>query len=175
MIELVITAVGPDRPGLVEQLTGAVFDAGGNVADSRMVNLRGQFALLLLAEAPDPPAADRIEKQAAEAARAANLHLTVVRQPHRDAPAAEGLPLRLRASAVDKPGIVHQLSKALHEMGVNIEQLTTTLEPASYAAPPVFNVDMTVTVPRDIPVRKLREHLTRLGDDLNCDIVIEPT
>lgn len=175
MIELVITAVGPDRPGLVEKLTGAVFDAGANIADSRMVNLRGQFALILLAEAPHQDAARRVEAQAQDAARAADLHLTVVHQPHRDAPAAHALPLRVRASAVDKPGIVHQLSKALHEMGINIEQLHTTLEPASYTAPPLFNIDMTVTVPRPMPIRQLRERLNQLGDELSCDIVIEPT
>ena len=45
----VITAVGPDRPGLVQTLTSALLEASGNVADSRMINLRGQFALILLA------------------------------------------------------------------------------------------------------------------------------
>lgn len=174
MIELVITAVGPDRPGLVETLTGAVFEAGGNVADSRMVNLRGQFALLLLAEAADASTASAIELAAKEAASEAALHIAVVPHPHQDPPRADGLPLRLRASALDKPGIVHRISTLMHELGVNIEQLHTTLEPASYAAAPVFNLDMTVSVPRGVPVRQLRERVSALCDELNCDVVIEP-
>jgi glycine cleavage system transcriptional repressor len=44
--ELVVTAVGPDRPGIASDFTGHVHAAGANLADSRMVNLRGQFALL---------------------------------------------------------------------------------------------------------------------------------
>ena len=52
MRQLVITAVGPDRPGLIGKLTAPLYEASANVADSRMVNLRGQFALILLAEIP---------------------------------------------------------------------------------------------------------------------------
>ena len=51
MRELVITAVGSDRPGLVGRLTAPLYEVSANVADSRMVNLRGQFALLLLVNA----------------------------------------------------------------------------------------------------------------------------
>ena len=53
MSSWVITAVGPDRPGLVGRLTAPLLDSSSNVADSRMINLRGQFALLLLVEIPD--------------------------------------------------------------------------------------------------------------------------
>ena len=47
---LVLSAIGPDRPGLVSDVTGLLLAAGANVADSRMVNLRGHFAVLVLAE-----------------------------------------------------------------------------------------------------------------------------
>ena len=50
MSQLIITAVGPDRPGIVGELTGHLHSAGGNILDSRMVNLRGQFAIVLLIE-----------------------------------------------------------------------------------------------------------------------------
>src|SRR5262249_6564839 len=48
--ELVVTAIGPDRPGLASEFAGHVLGAGANLADSRMVNLRGQFAILALVE-----------------------------------------------------------------------------------------------------------------------------
>jgi len=52
MAQLIITAVGPDRPGLAGELTGHLHSHGANLLDSRMVNLRGQFAMLILLEAP---------------------------------------------------------------------------------------------------------------------------
>ena len=50
MPQVVITAVGPDRPGLVDELTAFLLEVGANVADSSMVNLGGQFALLMLVQ-----------------------------------------------------------------------------------------------------------------------------
>jgi glycine cleavage system transcriptional repressor len=42
----ILTAIGADRPGLVEEVSQFIFAHGGNIADSRMVNLRGQFAMM---------------------------------------------------------------------------------------------------------------------------------
>ena len=50
MPQLIITAIGPDRPGLVGQLTAHLHSAGGNLLDTRMVNLRGEFAMMILLE-----------------------------------------------------------------------------------------------------------------------------
>ena len=44
----ILTALGTDRPGLVDEVSQFIFEHGGNIEDSRMVNLRGQFAIMLL-------------------------------------------------------------------------------------------------------------------------------
>lgn len=43
--QLVVTAVGPDRPGLVSNLTKRVLESGGNVEESRMARLAGKSTL----------------------------------------------------------------------------------------------------------------------------------
>ena len=48
--QLVIAAIGEDRPGLVDSLAGWILDSGCNIADSRMTVLGGEFAVLLLIE-----------------------------------------------------------------------------------------------------------------------------
>ena len=53
MAQLIVTAVGDDRPGLVGELTGYLHTAGANILDTRMVNLRGRFAVIVLLEAAD--------------------------------------------------------------------------------------------------------------------------
>ena len=45
-----MTAIGPDRTGLVDELTGVIHDLQAKIADSRMVNLYGQFAVIFLLE-----------------------------------------------------------------------------------------------------------------------------
>ena len=122
MQQLVITAVGPDRPGLLDELTGWLLDAGANVADSRMVNLGGQFALILLAEAPaetDDSFCDRLSFAGQE------LGLTVQVCPQSTDPSTRrvGVPFQLRVYAMDQPGIIHRITHVLHEHGVNVEEL----------------------------------------------------
>ena len=45
---IVISALGSDRPGIVEALSGAVLAREGNILDSRMTVLGGEFAVLML-------------------------------------------------------------------------------------------------------------------------------
>lgn len=46
--QLVVTASGPDRPGIVARLSKRVLDCGGNVELSRMARLAGEFSILML-------------------------------------------------------------------------------------------------------------------------------
>lgn len=45
--KVIIYAFGPDRPGLVSALAKAVLDAGGNVEESRMARLGGDFNMMM--------------------------------------------------------------------------------------------------------------------------------
>lgn len=45
---LLITAVGKDRPGLVSEVSEAIFDAGGNIEDMDQVVMRGLFVMSVL-------------------------------------------------------------------------------------------------------------------------------
>ena len=49
---LVISALGKDRPGIVDKLARAIYDLDCNITDSRMTVLGGEFAILLLVEGP---------------------------------------------------------------------------------------------------------------------------
>jgi glycine cleavage system transcriptional repressor len=173
MQQLVITAVGADRPGLIDEFTHYLYDAGANLADSRMVNLRGQFAFMALVEADDGPA-EAISQTVQDQARAIGLQVTVT--PLRTVANRDegGLSFRLRAYALDQPGIAHRIANVLHRHAINIEELQTQLAPGPYAGRPKFAIDLRMTVPAGVPVRKLREELAQLSDSLNCDIDMEP-
>ena len=45
---LAVSAIGSDRTGMVHELTRVIADCGGNISESRMVNLGSEFAMLLL-------------------------------------------------------------------------------------------------------------------------------
>src|SRR5437667_8709010 len=94
MDQLIVNAIGPDRPGIVCQVTGHLHDAGANILDSRMVNLRGQFAIILLIEAaPDHLAEIRQTLPALAEKMALRLTLTDARTLTTH---AKDLPFRLK-------------------------------------------------------------------------------
>lgn len=178
MRQLVITAVGADRPGLVDRLTGYLLDHRANLADARMVNMRGQFAVIMLAEVPDESLA-AVRDGVVAAGRAIGLTVSVATAAESSdtTPTSQirpGVPFRLRTYAMDQPGIVHRVTHLLHRHGANIEELTTHLEAGSYTGTPLFTMDLRMTVPTQVAVKQLRAELQELCDALNCDVDLEP-
>lgn len=171
--QLVITAVGPDRKGLVGEFTGHVHRAGANLADSRMVNLEGQFALLALVEG-DAAALERLKTEMREAS---SMGLAITFTDHSGPSTGEkepGIPFRLKTYSMDQPGIVHRVTKYLVEHGINIEELETKLDSAPFTGTSVFTMEILMSVPKSASVKELRKGLQELGDSINCDIDLDP-
>jgi glycine cleavage system transcriptional repressor len=173
MAQLIITAVGPDHPGIVGELTEQLHAGGGNILDSRMVNLRGEFAMLILLEA-DEQAAEKLRRELPELGRRMELRLSVSDQRGK-AGAVTGLAFRLKTYSMDQPGIVARLTAVLRAHGVNIEELLARQESAPFAGSPLFLTEMRLTVPATVMLNKLRTELERVGGELNCDVDLEPS
>src|ERR1035441_839136 len=71
---LILSAIGGDRPGLVAEVSQFIFKRGGNIEDSRMVNLRGQFAMMVLVGGPQE-AIKKIQKDLPTLALEGRLHV----------------------------------------------------------------------------------------------------
>jgi glycine cleavage system transcriptional repressor len=172
MPQFILTAIGDDRPGLVGELTGQLHAAGGNILDSRMVNLRGRFAVIVLFDAPDAAAIRQKVPGAIE-----RIGLTVNLTEHAAGTAgriAAGLPFRLKTYSLDQPGLVHAIANVLRTHEVNIEDLSAWQESAAFAGDPLFILDMQLTVPRSVPVKTLRADLEAACEKLNADLDLEP-
>jgi len=171
MHHLILTAIGPDRPGLVDQISEYVFARGGNIEDSRMVNLRGRFAVMMLV------GGDFASLEKVRADRSALTTLTALNIELHDAPppAKHGtaVPYRLTGTAIDQPGLVNRVAKLLREMNVNIESLETQLRPAPYTGAPMFEMELILSVPHATPVSQLRQNVAKACDELNIDWNLE--
>ena len=169
---LVISAVGDDRPGIVESLSEAILENGCNIEDSRMSVLGGSFAVILLVsgnwntlaklEGTLPTVGDRL-----------GLTVTTRRtEPRRHA--GHLLPYSVDVVALDHPGIVNQLASFLSQRGINIQDLATSTYSAAHTATPMFAVRMTIEIPASVHIAALRDDFLDLCDRLNLDGVIEP-
>ena len=116
MPHFALSAVGADRPGIVAAVTGAFAEHGCNLEDSSMTILRGQFAMMLIVDAPAGVGAG--ELQATLAGPAADLDLVVTVRPADEPPEVEPEVESWTVSVygADHPGIVHGVASLLAEV-----------------------------------------------------------
>ncbi len=169
---LVISALGEDRPGIVQELSRVILDAGCNIEDSRMTVLGGEFAVILLVSGNWNNIA-KLESALGGAER--RLGLTIVsKRTEARRPAADLLPYSVDVVALDHPGIVHHLAEFFSSRDINIEELSTATYAAAHTGTPMFSVHMTVNVPANVHIASLREEFMDFCDELNLDAVLEP-
>ncbi len=169
---LVISALGKDRPGIVDRLTRAILDAECNIQDTRMAVLSGDFAILMAVEAPWDKLA-RLEGQLPELEK--ELGLTIIAdRTEPSEPEQPLLPYGVDVVALDQPGIVHHLAAFFSERNINIEDMTTSSYAAAHTGTPMFAVRMTVGIPANTPISALREEFMDFCDAMNIDAVLEP-
>jgi glycine cleavage system transcriptional repressor len=163
----VLSAIGRDRSGIVDQITGYLRRHGANIEESRMATLGGEFAVMLLFSAEGAPG--DLDKFAGEAGLTALVRPTT--SPS-ERPQEPSMPLRIEVVATDRPGIAHEVSHLLHDLGVNIVEVTTQLTDAPHTGVPLFEMVLEVAVPAPVKVSSVREALERLADRLNLDLSV---
>jgi glycine cleavage system regulatory protein len=168
--DLVLTLLGPDRPGLVEMVAGVVAAHGGNWLESRMTRLAGHFAGILRAEVPP----ERLGEVMAALAALEKQGLQVTAAGA--APPPANLPERtmsLELVGLDRPGIVREISQLLAASGVNVEELITNRKSAPMSAEMLFEARAHVRVPASTNLASLQAALERLANDLVVEIRFE--
>jgi glycine cleavage system regulatory protein len=164
---LVMTVIGPDRPGLVESVAGLVAEHGGNWLESRMSRLGGQFAGILRVEVPS----EREVSLVASLKELQERGLTIV--VHSDQPpggAGAAKLSRLEIVGQDRPGIVREISRALARYGVNVEELHTGCSSAAMTGETLFSASAKISIPESCDVSSLRQELERIAEDLIVEI-----
>lgn len=173
--QIVLTLIGPDRPGLVEALSDEVARVGGNWEQSRMARLADQFAGILRVSLPSARVADLTN-----ALRTLERHGLRIVVESSQAPSAprETTAMRLEVVGNDRAGIVRDISRALAQRSVNVDELETTCEEAPMGGGQLFRARALLHVPRALTVAQLRGALEEIADDLMVDVALpgdEPT
>ena len=170
--QLVLSALGADKPGLIDELSRCVMNSGCSILDSRMVVLGGNFALLLQVGGNWNNIA-KLENQLAGLESSLGLTITSQRTAGRKS-GDDVLPYGVDVVALDQPGIVHNLATFFSQRQINIQEMMTACYPAAHSGTPMFSVHMSVDIPANTQISALREEFMEFCDQLNLDAVIEP-
>lgn len=163
-MELILTIMADDRPGIAERLAREIESNNGNWLESRMATMAGKFAGIVRVD---------VDKDSADSLRSA---LTAL--------GAEGLSVQIEAGETtetagerhcievvgnDRPGIVHEVTTALASVGVNVIDLNTTIEPASMSGGELFKATIEIALTAEQSMDSVVNALENLSPDLMVD------
>ena len=165
--DIVLTVIGPDRPGLVSALAQTVADGGGNWLDARMASLAGQFAGILLVGVEAEKADALVDALKALEKRG----LRFIFETNNTAVAHEAArTLTLELVGLDRPGIVRDISRVVAAQQISIVDLETELVSGSFSGEAMFKARAVLTVPETADIGALRTSLEALANELMVDL-----
>ena len=168
MKQLVLTIIGKDRPGLVEEISATILQHNGNWLTSNLSHLAGQFAGIIQVEIAET------HLQAIQDALFALDGLEVKiesgdSQENADAPET----LNLVITGNDRPGIVKELASVIRHKGANITHLNSRQQSAPNWGVPIFSAFATVSLPLGMHKDNVIDALEAITSDLIVDIETE--
>lgn len=170
MIELVLTIIGRDRAGVVASLADVVQFHDANWKRSELAEIAGTFAGVVVVEVGD----DRVDELLTNLLilRDQGLHVTAqqIEEPT-DAPDADEVHLRLTGD--DRPGVVHEISTAISDLGISISRLGTVTDLDGDDGAKRFEITARLSVPVGTDLDAVIDSVGKVAERLGISLDVE--
>lgn len=168
-----MSAVGPDRPGIVAGVTGVLVAHGANLADCQMGILSGRFTMTLIADPPAGLDAAQLRSDLEHIRDDLGLDAIFVHEVG-DADEEGEEPTRIvTVYGVDHPGIVHAVALELASRGVNITDLNTRrIAEDDEGGEPLYAMMLEVATPAGTDDADLENALRRVAGEQHLEVTV---
>lgn len=169
-----IFVLGKDSPGIVSDITKALYELGANINDSSHTIIGNQFAMLLLI-AMESKATEGSVKAAFDFVcnkRGLTVHVHQISDNDINRKTTDpGQLCVIHLYGADKPGIVYQVTELLSQNKVNITDLSTRR--FGTEENPIYIMYLEADVPSDVDTVRLGKQLSEIALKLNVEIKYE--
>ncbi|MDG3088830.1 glycine cleavage system protein R [Vibrio hannami] len=163
---LVITAVGTDRPGIVNKVVHLVSHHGCNIIDSRIALFGNEFTLIMLLSGSNN-SITRVETSLPLLGQEHDL-ITIMKRtsPHDEVDSPYTVEVFVESE--DKPGLTEQFTQFFADRYIGLESLSAkTIEKEKlHLECDQFQISMTAKVDADCNLMQLQEEFNQLCDKL---------
>ena len=163
MNHLVVSFVGPDRPGLVDTISNLVNQYKGNWQTSSLHHLSGFFAGVIeiaVSEENCQTLTDQLNSIP---------ELKCVIEIGESATQSTGRGVVLELTANDRAGIVQEVASVIHQQGGNLLKLVSIREGAAHSGVELFKAKANIDVAPE-KIDDLVEALENTANDFMVDI-----
>jgi glycine cleavage system regulatory protein len=166
----IVTFIGDDRPGLVEQLSSVIESNRGNWHECRVSQLGGKFTGLILVSLPEDSGATLEADLKALSSSGLSVRVT----PTRDtATVPVGREITLTVIGPDRLGIVREISRALAERMINVVEMDSHVSSAAMSAEMIFNARIDAQIPTDTDMDDLVDTLDEIANHMTLEIDLD--
>jgi glycine cleavage system transcriptional repressor len=159
-----LTLVGADRPGIVAQVTQALYEGGCTLGETSMIRLGGNFTIMMMVSDGGKPLATLIEPVAER--MQLQYHLDPIHGVLHQHPVPN---FQVRVAGADRAGIVARVTGALAGSGFNILELESDV--VGSAKDPVYI--MTIQGYANATLEGLDEAL-QVAKDADIEVNVSP-
>jgi glycine cleavage system transcriptional repressor len=166
MQNLIIAAVGLDRPGIVSEISEIITSHGGNVEESRMTRLGSDFTIVMLVTV------DSKWEESLVVTLHAIKELSIITKATESNTVITGTNCQISLNGADNEGIVNVISKYLSKKSMNILDMETHISNAPITGTPLFNLMAITTIPSNIDLGEIQSSLSLIAQKLGVEITV---
>jgi glycine cleavage system regulatory protein len=166
----IVTFIGDDRPGLVEQLSRVIENNGGNWHESRLSQLGGKFAGIIRISLPAEKDLALEAELSALATSGISVRLTASGEKSAPVP---GRDITLTVLGPDRPGIVREISCALAQREINVVEMQSQVISAPMSAEMIFSAHIDAWIPETTDTDGLADTLDEIANQMTLEIDLE--
>ena len=160
MNRTIITAIGIDRPGLVNKITSIINQNNGNIENSKMIKIDDQFAIIM--EFSIVENIDSIKENLEAIDDLEIYYKSAKSNKNIKKPTSKYL-----IKGADDQGIVKTISNYFKGRNLNITELDTFIESAPVTGSPLFNLKIVVEYDSATNLDKVKKELEQICEQLN--------
>ena len=169
---LVVTIIGPDRRGLVAEITEEIVTHRANIEESHMARLGGEFAIIMLLSISGKDRAallEGLEEINGESVKVFTKQTDLSRLKV----FAGFVPYNISVIGADHEGIVHHVAEYLAELRIQVDEMETHVTKAPVTGARLFSMEAEIQAPPELSLKTLREKMEAVGDKFGVDIEIK--
>ena len=164
---IILSVIGPDKPGIVSDISEMIKNHAGNIDKSRMVKLGDYFTIMVLISIND----DHLTNLNKKLKNYSNYQI-LIHELSTISDKDDDISHTIHLNGIDNEGLVYKITNELAKLDINIEELETNISNAPMSGISLFSLVAKVSHTK-LDYNILKEKMNNLASELDVNISIE--
>ena len=164
---IILSIIGPDKPGIVSDISKIAKKHSGNIEKSRMIRLGDFFTIMVLITINK----NNIKNLNYELNNYSNYQISIHKLENTLKDITEYTHI-IHLNGLDSEGIVYKITNELNKLNINIDELETNIQNAPMSGLALFSLTAKITR-LELDYNILVQKMDALASKLDVNIIVE--